>query len=315
MSKFDLKPIAPREMSGDALVKLAENNDKILLINADLANACNTMPFVEKYPERSFEAGIAEQNQISMAAGFAHEGFMPFCFTMAPFMSMRSCEQVRTDVCYGNLPVRMIGTGAGYSGGVSGATHCALEDVAIFATMGGMTILEPADPYMLPKMFEASVTYEGPVYIRVGARTPFESLYGEDYDYQIGRAMIPREGNDGAFIVSGPMVYYAIEAADRLKEEMGVDIRVVDMHTIKPLDVDAVVSAAKTGRVVAAHDHNIIGGLGYMCAAAIAEAGIATKFKALGAPDHFVPIATTPYLYKVNEYDAEGLYKNMKAFL
>ena len=229
---------------------------------------------------------------------------------MAPFISMRACEQVRTDVAYGKLNVRLIGNYAGYSSGVSGATHCALEDCAIMGSIAGMTILEPGDPFQVCKMLEATLDYDGPVYIRSGIEA-IKPIYPENYEYQIGKALIPNQGDDGAFICSGIVVQFALEAAKIIKEQTGKDIRVVDMHTIKPLDVDAVLSAAKTGRVIAAQDHNIVGGLGYYVGQVIAENGLSIKFKTLGAPDNFVPIATTPYLFRINEYDIDGLVKNM----
>lgn len=306
--------VSARDVAGDYLVELGRKYEKIVLVNADLAGSSRTRGFVRAFPDRSYNIGIAEQNMVSFAAGLAHEGYMPFACTMAPFLSMRACEQVRTDVCYGELPVRFLGTGAGYSAGTSGATHCALEDVAIMGSMAGMTVLEPGDPYQVVKMLDASATWEGPLYIRMG-REATQPIYPEDYDYQIGKAITASEGGDGAIIACGITVVHALEAAKRLKAECGADIRVVDMHTIKPLDVEAVVSAARTGRVLVAHDHNIIGGLGFYVAAAIAQAGIACKFKILGCPDRFVPLATTEYLYQLNEYDADGLVKNMRAFL
>jgi transketolase len=233
---------------------------------------------------------------------------------MAPFISMRACEQVRTDICYCGLPVRFIGNGAGYSGSISGATHCAMEDCAIIGSMGNTTIIEPCDGYEAVKALEASYSVNGPVYIRVNNNSN-PPVYTEEIDFEIGKALVPIKGDDGAFIVSGTVVPFAVAAAKRLMEELGVNVRVVDMHTIKPLDTEAVVSAAKTGRVIVAQDHTKIGGLGWAVASSIAEAGIACKFKILGAPDKYVPLATPPFLYKLNGYDADGLFENMKVFL
>lgn len=302
--------VAVRDVAGKYIATLGEKSDKVVVVNADLMGTSRNRGFFEEFPERTFNVGIAEQNLISFSAGLAHEGFMPYAFTMAPFISMRAAEQCRTDVAYGNLNVRMIGNYAGYSSGVSGATHCALEDCAIMGSIAGMTVLEPGDPYQVCKMLEATLNYDGPVYIRSGIES-IRPIYPKDYDYQIGKAIIAREGNDGAFIVSGIVVQFALEAAEIIKEKTGKEIRVIDMHTIKPIDEQAVISAAKTGRVIAAQDHNIIGGLGYYTSAVIAQAGIGTKFKILGCPDHFVPIATAPYLFHKNEYDVEGLVKNM----
>ena len=306
--------VAVRDVAGKYISRLGEKSDKVVVVNADLSGTSRNRGFCEEFPDRSFNVGIAEQDLVSFSAGLAHEGFMPYAFTMAPFISMRACEQCRTDVAYGHLNVRLIGNYAGYSSGVSGATHCALEDCAIMGSMAGMMVLEPGDPYQVCKMLEATLTWDGPVYIRSGIEA-IKPIYEKEYDYQIGKAIIAREGNDGAFICSGIVVQFAMEAAARIKEELGADIRVIDMHTIKPIDEEAVKDAARTGRVIAAQDHNIIGGLGYYAAAVLAQSGISTQYRILGCPDHFVPIATAPYLFHVNEYDTDGLVKNMKEML
>lgn len=302
--------VAVRDVAGKYISTLGRKSDKVIVVNADLMGTSRNRGFCEEFPDRSFNVGIAEQNMVSFAAGLAHEGFMPYAFTMAPFLTMRACEQCRTDVAYGHLNVRLIGNYAGYSSGPCGATHCALEDCAIMSSIAGMTVLEPGDPYQICKMLEATLDFDGPVYIRSGIEA-VKPIYPEDYKYEIGKAIVAKEGEDGAFICSGIVVHFAIEAAERIKEKTGKSIRVVDMHTIKPIDRKAVISAALTGKVIAAQDHNIIGGLGYQAAAVIAEEGISTKFEILGCPDYFVPIATPEYLFHVNEYDTDGLEKHM----
>jgi transketolase len=227
---------------------------------------------------------------------------------------MRACEQVRTDICYSNLPVRIIGNGAGYSNGISGATHCAFEDCAITTSFANMTVIEPGDPFMVVDVLEETMKWEGPIYIRLG-REAVAALYPESTEYKIGKALIPRDGDDGAFIAAGIVVHHAIEAAKTIEEETGAKIRVIDMHTIKPIDVEAIIDAAKTGKIICSQDHNIIGGLGYCVAAVLAENGASCEYKILGCPDKFVPIANPEYLYHMNEYDAEGLAKHMKAML
>ena len=155
--------VAVRDVAGKYISKLGEKSDKVVVVNADLSGTSRNKGFCEEFPDRSFNVGIAEQNMVSFAAGLAHEGFIPYAFTMAPFISMRACEQCRTDVAYERLNVRLIGNYAGYSSGVSGATHCALEDCAIMGSMAGMTVLEPGDPYQICKMLEASLTWDGPI--------------------------------------------------------------------------------------------------------------------------------------------------------
>lgn len=305
---------AARDVAGAAMTKLGETSDKVVVVNADLMRSSRMQDFSMRFPDRSFNVGIAEQQMVSFAAGLAKEGFMPYCFTFGAFMSMRACEQVRTDVCYNGLPVRFVGNNAGYSAGTMGATHCALEDVGIMTSMGNMAVVEPGDPLQMAKILEASLMWEGPLYIRMG-RESQTALYKEDYKFEIGKAIQVMGGDDGAFICSGAVVHLAVEAAKAIKKESGANIRVIDMHTIKPLDMDAVLSAARTGRLVVAQDANIIGGLGHLIAATLMEAGVFCKYKILGCPDHYVPIATTEYLYAKNEYDVNGLILNMNRLL
>ena len=177
-------------------------------------------------------------------------------------------------------------------------------------SMPNMTVLEPCDPIQAKKMMDATLTHRGPIYIRISVE-PVISVYGENYQYEIGKASTAKDGNDGAFICSGITVKYALEAAENIKKKLGKNIRVVDMHTIKPIDREAVISAAKTGKVVVAQDHNRIGGLGYHVAAVIAEEGILTKFVNAGVDDCFVAMAHAPYLYHKFGFDAEGLERKM----
>lgn len=312
---FNMNAIATlRDQVGNAMEQLGKEHPKMVVVTEDVDTSSRVVGCKTAFPERCFNVGIAEQNLISFAAGLAHEGYIPFAFTFAPFASMRACEQVRTDVCYGNLPIRIIGNGVGYSNGISGCTHCALEDVAIMSSFPNMTIIEPGDPFQVVKVLEETMKWDGPIYIRMG-RQATHSLYDENVAYKIGKALIPREGSDGAFIGSGVTVHFAMEAAERIYQETGAQIRVVDMHTLKPLDKEAVLAAASTGRVVVAQDHNIIGGLGYLCAAVLMENGVNCKYKILGCPDKFVPIANPDFLYHLNEYDVDGLYKHMMSLL
>ncbi len=299
-----------RDIIGEYLTDLGRQDNRVVMVTADLSGTCRTRGFVADFPDRSFNVGIAEQNMVSFSAGLAHEGFKPYVFSMAPFISMRACEQCRTDVAYANLNVCLMGTYAGYSGGISGATHWALEDIAIMSSMAGMTVLEPSDPIQAKCMMDATLQHNGPIYMRSTVE-PVYSIYDASYRYEIGKASVPVDGDDGAYICSGIVVKYAIEAAELVKKRYGKNIRVVDMHTIKPLDVCAVISAAKTGRVVVAQDHNIVGGLGYAVAAALTENGCVTKYKSLGAPDSFVPMAHAEYLYHKYGYDTAGLVSAM----
>lgn len=263
-----------RDAVGKCLAELGKKYDNMLVLTADVDTSSRIQAFKEAYPDRCYNVGIAEQSLMSTAAGLAHEGYKPLTFAFTPFATMRCYEQVRTDICYSKLPVIIIGNGAGYSNGASGCTHCGLEDSALMVACNNMTVIEPGDPAQIVKVLEAAMELNAPVYIRL-SREATTSLYDENVEYVIGKALHPKDGDDGAFICTGIMVHFAMEAAKRLKDELGKDVRVVDMHTIKPLDKEAVIDAAKTGRVVAAQDHNLYGGLGQLVGSAIAEAGIA----------------------------------------
>lgn len=299
-----------RDIMGAYMVDIGKQNKNVVVVNADLSGTCRNKKFTEIFPERTFNVGIAEQNMVSFAAGLAHEGFIPYAFSMSPFIYMRACEQCRTDVAYANLNVRLMGTYAGLSGGVSGATHWGLEDCAIMGSMANMIILEPCDPIQAQKMLDITLEYNGPIYIR-STIEPVISIYDDTYKYEIGKASIVKDGSDGTYICSGITVKYALEAALRIEEKIGKSICVIDMHTIKPIDKEAVIKAAKTGNVVVAQDHNKIGGLGYYVAAVLAEKRMATNFINLGVGDNFEIMAHAPYLYKKLGYDADGLEKSM----
>jgi len=302
-----------RDAIGRYMTELGKKNSKVVIVNADLMGTCRNKVFCETFPDRAFNVGIAEQNMVSFTAGLAHEGFMPFAFSMAPFISMRACEQCRTDVAYGNLNVRLIANYAGVSGGISGATHWAVEDCAIMSAIPGMTVLEPSDVKQAECMLDAALDFKGPIYIRSSVEA-VRNIYSDDYQIEIGKSTVIHNGEDGAILCAGVIVQYALEAA-RLIEKMGIHIRVVDMYSIKPIDREAIVSAAKTGCVLVAQDHNIIGGLGSLAATVIAEEGIATNFKVLGLNDEFVSMAHANYLYNKFEIDTKGLYNNMLKML
>lgn len=299
-----------RNIIGSYMQTLGEKNKKVIVVNADLSGTCRNNDFCQSFPERTFNVGIAEQNMVSFSAGLAHEGFIPFAFSMAPFICMRACEQCRTDVAYANLNVRLMGTYAGVSGGISGATHWSFEDCAIMGSMANMVVLEPSDPLQAIKMLEATLEYKGPIYIR-STIEPVISLYEDDYTYEIGKASIVKDGNDGAYICSGITVKYALEAAIQIEEKLGKHIRVIDMHTIKPIDRESIIEAAQTGRIIVAQDHNKVGGLGYYVANVLAEEGVKTKFINVGVNDCFETMAHAPYLYQKFGYDTEGLEKKM----
>ena len=262
---------ATRESFGEALTMLAETNPDIVVLDADLAEATKTCIFEKKYPERFIDCGIAESNMIGIAAGLAACGKIPFAASFAMFSAGRAFEQVRNSVGYPHLNVKIAGSHAGISTGEDGATHQCCEDIALMRTIPGMVVLNPADHYEMLAAVKAAAQHNGPVYIRLG-RLAVESVNNnDDYQFEIGKGITLRQGEDITVIATGLMVGEALKAVDSLAAQ-GVHARLIDMHTIKPLDEELVVKAAKeTGRIVTVEEHNIIGGLGEAVAACVAE--------------------------------------------
>lgn len=303
-----------RNVIGEYMTHLGEINERVVVVNADLSGTCRNKDFVNKYPNRSFNTGIAEQNMVSFGAGLACEGFVPYVFSMAPFLTMRACEQCRTDVAYGNRNVRMIGVYAGVSGGVSGATHWAIEDCGIMTSIPNIAVFEVSDANQTKRLLDFSLEYDGPMYIRCTVE-PTLNIYPETISIKKGGAHTIIDGDDGAFLCSGVTVQYAIEASKLISEEIGKKIRVVDMYSIKPVDKEAVISATKTGNVIVVQDHNVYGGLGTIVATVVAEEGLTTKLKIVGVKDNFVAMAHAGYLYRQFGMDGEGLRNSMLEML
>jgi transketolase len=304
MSKYSI-----RDFVKEPLVDLGKNNSKIVTVNADLARSCRSDGFAKQFPERAFNVGIAEQNMVSFAAGLAKEGFEPFVFTMAPFLTMRSCEQIRTDVAYGNKNVKLIASYGGVSGGVSGATHWGIEDCAIMRTIPNMVVLEAADPIQISKHLLLAANHDGPVYIRYGA-VPVDIIYPDNAEFLIGGSHVLAKGDDGAILCSGIITHFAIKASEKIKKKTGKNIRVVDLYSIKPIDEEAIISASKTKHLVVAQDHNIAGGLISAVSEVLTHKRISVKCEFRGI-DRFVPMATPKYLYHVFGLDDEGLESAM----
>ena len=260
--------IATREAYGDALVELKDKYDYVVL-DADLAEATKTIKFKKACPERFFDCGIAEGNMISVAAGLAAAGKMAFASSFAMFAAGRAFEQVRNSVGYPHLNVKIGATHAGITVGEDGATHQCLEDIALMRTIPGMTIINPADAVEARAAVEASMQTYGPFYMRFGRYAC--PIVTEGYKFELGKGMMLRDGKDVTIVATGYMVHLALEAAEALAAE-GIDARVVNIHTIKPLDAEIIIKAAKeTGAIVTAEEHNIIGGLGSAVAEVVCE--------------------------------------------
>jgi transketolase len=313
----DLNTLTQAAIYGKALVDLGRKHPEIVCLTADLAKSTKVGDFFNAFPERSFNFGIAEQNMMGAAAGMALTGLKPYISTFGAFASMRACEQVRTDVCYPKLNVKIVGTHSGLSMGNGGTTHHATEDIGIMRTFANMTIVVPADGIETAKAIVASVEeHEGPFYMRVGRgfEPPvYETL---DYEFELGKSIQLREGNDATIIACGVCVMAGIEASEEFQAEDGLGVRVINMHTVKPLDKDAVLKAAgETKCIIVAEEHNIYGGLGSAVAEVLAEEGIGIKFKRVGIPDVFSVIGYPEDLYAHYKIDMAGIYDTMREVL
>ncbi|MBQ4560820.1 MAG: transketolase family protein [Clostridia bacterium] len=302
--------IATREAYGNALAEFGEKYDFVVL-DADLAAATKTGIFRKKFPERHFECGIAEGNMMVVAAGIASTGVIPFVSTFAMFAAGRAYEQVRNGIGYPHLNVKIGATHAGISVGEDGATHQCNEDIATMRTIPGMTIINPADAIEARACVEAAILHDGPVYMRFG-RLAIPTLYGDDYKFELGKGVMMSEGKDVTIIATGLMVHKALEAKELLKNE-GIDAEVINIHTIKPLDRDMVIaSAKKTGCVVTAEEHNIIGGLGSAVAEALSETCPVPVLR-VGVEDQFGRSGKVPPLLELYGLTAENIAAKAKA--
>jgi transketolase len=265
-----VEKIPTRIAYGQALAELGEEDDRVVVIDADISKITGTHFFAKKFPERFFNVGIAEQNEMGIAAGMASTGKIVFASTYAVFASMRACEQVRTFIAHTRSNVKIAASHGGLTGTTDGVTHQGTEDMGIMRTIPGMTVIMPADAVATRKIVKELGEHQGPAYLRL-TKIPVPVIYEEKTDFQIGRAVQLRDGNDVAIIAIGDMVIRALEAADLL-DNNGIRARVLDMHTLKPLDKGAVIKAAEqTGAIVTVEDHNILNGLGSAVAEIIVE--------------------------------------------
>ena len=281
----EVKKVATRDSYGNALKELGETHANLVVLDADLAGATKTAIFKKAFPERHFDCGIAEANMVNVAAGLSTMGLVPFAATFAMFAAGRAYEQVRNTVGYPHLNVKIGATHGGISVGEDGASHQCCEDFALMRTIPGMTVMCPSDDVEARKMVKAAYEMEGPVYMRFGrAATPV--FHDEDYDFQIGKGEVIQDGTDVAIIATGIMVPEAIEAGKALAEA-GISARVINMATIKPLDEELVLKAAKDcGKIVTVEEHSIIGGLGEAVCSLLAEQ-CPTPVRRIGVNDEF----------------------------
>jgi len=305
--------IATRDGFGDEIVALGRENKNIFVVDADIGKSCKTGAFMKALPEQHINVGIAEQSAAGVAAGLATCGIIPFVVTYAAFGSMRMVEMIRQEACYPNLNVKIACSHGGVTPANDGASHQCIEDMGILSTIPNMTVIMPADYNSARKLVRAAAEKYGPVYLRF-TRDAIPEIYGPDEQFEIGKAKLLRDGRDAAIIANGDTVRLAVEAAEVLEAE-GIKVRVLDMHTVKPLDVEAVTAAIEDcGKIVTVEDHNIINGLGAAVACVAADLGKG-QVKRIGIQDQFGQSAPYERLLAMNGITTDNIVVTVKAML
>ena len=302
---MDKKLIATRDGLGDELVELGKNNKDIYVVDVDIGKSCKTTAFAKAYPEQHVNVGIAEQNGAGLAAGLATCGKIPFVVTYAVFGSLRMCEQIRQEICYPNLNVKIACSPGGVTPANDGASHQCIEDMGVLRTLPNMTVIMPADYWSARKLVAAAAEMNGPCYLRF-TRDAIPVIYDENTTFEIGKANLLKDGKDVAIIANGDTVRLALEAAEVLAGK-GISARVLDMHTIKPLDVEAVKACVNDiGKIITVEDHNIINGLGGAVCEVVAEMGKG-QVKRVGIQDQFGQSAPYERLLAINGITVENI--------
>ena len=304
---------ATRESYGAALVKYGENPN-IVVLDADLSKSTKTEMFKKAYPERFINMGIAESNMMCVAAGLAASGKIAFASTFAMFAAGRAFEQVRNSIGYTKLNVKIGATHAGISVGEDGASHQCLEDIALMRSIPNIVVINPADDIEAMQAVKAAIDHDGPVYMRFGRVAVPVINDNPDYKFEIGKGVTLKDGKDLTIIANGILVSESLQAAEMLAKD-GINARVINMHTIKPLDKDLVIKAAKeTGKIVTVEEHSVIGGLGSAVADVVSEENLAPVHK-IGVQDVFGESALAEELLEKHGLDAKGIYNNIKDYL
>ena len=304
---------ATRQAYGEVLVELGANNKDLVVMDADLSKSTMTVGFSKAFPERFFNMGIAEQNMYGVAAGLAASGKTVVASTFAMFATGRAFEIIRNSIGYPHLNVKICATHAGVTVGEDGASHQAIEDIALMRTIPGMTVLNPSDGVSARKAVEAAVAMDGPVYVRLG-RAAVPIVYDDDMEFEIGKGILVKDGTDVTIVATGIMVNEAMQAAEKLEAE-GVSVRIIDIHTIKPIDEEILIKAAKeTKGIVTAEEHSVIGGLGSAVAEVTAKNAPA-KIKMIGIQDRFGQSGKPNQLMEEYNLTADDIVKACKEIL
>ena len=310
----DVKKMATREGYGRGLVALGAAHEDVVVLDADLAGSTKTGMFAKAYPDRHFNCGIAEADMMCVAAGFAANGFVPFASSFAMFAAGRAFEQIRNSIGYPHLNVKIGATHAGISVGEDGATHQCNEDLALMREIPGMVVINPCDDVEARAAVKAAYEYVGPVYMRFGRLAVPVINDRPDYKFEMGKGIVLREGKDLTIVANGLCVAASLEAAEKLAAD-GIDAKVINIHTIKPLDEELIVAAAKeTGKVVTVEEHSIIGGLGGAVCECLSEKA-PVPVKRIGINDVFGESGPAVALLEKYGLDAEGIYKQIKEFV
>ena len=308
-----MEKIATRMGFAAELVELGKENDKIFVVDTDISSSCKSDGFAKAFPDRQINVGIAEQNAAGVAAGLATCGKISFVVSYAIFSSLRMCEMVRQEIAYPKLNVKIVGSHGGLSPAADGASHQSIEDMGVMRTIPNMTVVMPADYWSARKLTRAVTNFDGPVFIRF-TRDSIPVIYDENVEFEIGKAHMIQDGADVAIIANGDTVCRAVDAAKKLAEE-NISVRLLDMHTIKPLDVEAVKDAIeKIGKIITVEDHNVINGLGTAVCEVVAEVGKG-KVKRIGIQDKFGESAVYERLMEKNGITAEEIVKAAKSLL
>jgi transketolase len=312
---FDQILSSAREVYGTELRKMADEGIEFAFVCSDnVAPSSEVGKLMKAYPERCFNVGIAEANQVGLSAGLALSGKVVFAQVFGPFLPLRAADQIHADIAYNDVPVRLIGTHAGVTSG-GGPTHNAIADLAFYRAVPNLTVVCPADANQCARIVRESMDYPGPMIIRI-ARGAEPDVYADNnYKFEFGKAITIHEGEDLTLIGTGSSVYWCLKAAEKIRES-GIHARVLDMHTIKPFDKEAVLKAAsETGCIVTVEDHSINGGLGGQVAEIIAESDIPTRFKRIGLPDKFAILGEPNEVYEYYGMAPEGIAKTVLEFL
>lgn len=302
-----------RKVLCDTMTELMSQNDNIIFMDADLAEANGTMPLRKMFPERAFDTGISEQNMASMAAGMSAYGMNPYICTFTAFSTRRICDQITISMSYAKQNIKIIGTDAGIASELNGGTHMSFEDIGVLRSIPGVTIIDVCDEVELRKVLIETVNYEGVIYIRM-PRKQVPKVYEEDNKFELLRGNVLREGKDVTIFTTGIMTSKALEAYELLKKE-GISAEVIALHTIKPIDKDLVIkSLKKTNRAVTCENHNVIGGL-YSSICEISCSEVPSVIKAIGVNDHFGEVGSMKFLSKKYGMDSEDIVKKCKEII